>query len=341
MTPKVSIIVPAYNVAAYIADCLNSILAQTYPNYETIVVDDGSTDATEAAVLPFLNSVRYVKQPHWGVSAARNTGIQLASGDVVAFLDADDLWLPSHLAESLAVFRRSPDAGLVHSDAYLWVDGTPLVLRDDYTQHSFHFRGIPVAGGPGRTLLVDVLENRRFLGPISTFVVARSIFDRVGLFDESLRYAEDLHFLVRVLLENFEVCSTSRPSVIRRLRPDALTKSPAPARVMGVYHALKKIIDGYSLTHRERLALARLMGRKLRWLAMEEAQSRNYDRSRELLAWAVQLNRRDVRNTLALAGMIISPPWTVRVARGVRRMRRWLVDLRPSITRRRTTDKGG
>src|SRR5262245_19101881 len=99
--PNVSVIIPAYNAEAFIADTIRSVLAQTYQDFEVIVVDDGSRDGTAKALQPFESRVRLHTQANAGVATARNTGVGLATGTFIAFLDADDLWLPHKLEQQL------------------------------------------------------------------------------------------------------------------------------------------------------------------------------------------------------------------------------------------------
>src|SRR5947209_13220762 len=104
MGHSVSVIIPTYNHGRFIADAIESVLAQTYPVSEIIVVDDGSTDETQEVVEKFGEKVRYIEQANAGVSAARNTGIENSDGDLVAFLDADDTWLPEKIEKQVAKF---------------------------------------------------------------------------------------------------------------------------------------------------------------------------------------------------------------------------------------------
>src|SRR5262245_17150631 len=101
--PHVSVIIPAYNAAAFIAGAVQSVLDQTFQDFEIIVVDDGSKDGTVAALEPFGSHIRVHRQQNAGVARARNTGAALATGSWVAFLDADDLWIPQKLERQLAV----------------------------------------------------------------------------------------------------------------------------------------------------------------------------------------------------------------------------------------------
>jgi glycosyltransferase involved in cell wall biosynthesis len=98
-SPLISIIVPAYNVATYIGEALDSVFAQDYTKFETIVINDGSTDAPELelALEPFRDRINYIQQPNRGISAARNAGLHAARGELIALLDSDDKWLPGKL----------------------------------------------------------------------------------------------------------------------------------------------------------------------------------------------------------------------------------------------------
>ncbi len=113
--PKVSVIIPAYNSAKYLPDAIASVLDQTYTDYEIIVVNDGSTDNTRKVVEPYLDRIRYFEQENQGVSATRNRGIYLARGELIAFLDADDIFLPDKLEQQVRIFNANPDIGIVNS----------------------------------------------------------------------------------------------------------------------------------------------------------------------------------------------------------------------------------
>src|SRR5262245_29967240 len=108
INPAVSVIIPAYNVASYITDTLESVFAQTYRDFETIVVNDGSTDHTESRITPFRSRIVYLSKPNGGVHSARNAGLKAAHGRYIAFLDSDDMWLPHYLEAML---------GLIESDS--------------------------------------------------------------------------------------------------------------------------------------------------------------------------------------------------------------------------------
>ena len=112
---SISVIIPTYNCDRYIAQAVESVLQQQNCHYEIIVIDDGSTDATEEVLQPYQNQIRYLKQQNQGVAAARNHGINVAQADLIAFLDADDYFLPHKLARQGEIFSQRPDLGIVHS----------------------------------------------------------------------------------------------------------------------------------------------------------------------------------------------------------------------------------
>jgi glycosyltransferase involved in cell wall biosynthesis len=182
--PFVSVVIPTYNYGRYVTEAVDSVLAQTRPAGEVIVVDDGSTDDTRERLRPYLNRIRYVYQENRGLPVARNTGIRAARGDLIALLDSDDLWHPRKLELQVPFLIRSPEVGLVAVEA-----------ARDLTA------GWPEVAGPfpppaRRVTLRDLLIRSRF-GP-SSVLVRKSCFDAVGLFDPDLRSAEDRDMWVRI-----------------------------------------------------------------------------------------------------------------------------------------------
>lgn len=182
--PLVSAVVPAYNAAGTVRATVESILAQTVPHLEVIVVDDGSTDATAASVEAIADPrVRLVRQANAGVAAARNTGIGEARGSYVALLDADDLWLPHKLARQLAHLDRRPDLGVVAGgalyvdDALEVVDIRPCFTPVDPLLESLRFQNLPSFP--------------------STVLMRRTAIERIGLFDTDLVILEDWEYAVR------------------------------------------------------------------------------------------------------------------------------------------------
>src|SRR5688500_11974910 len=121
-TPAVSVVVPAFRVTAYIGETLDSVFAQTWQDFEVIVVNDGCPDTVNlrTALAPYRDRIHYIEQAQGGPSKARNTAIAVARGEVLAFLDGDDLWAPSFLASQMAILAREPDVVLV------WADSQPF-----------------------------------------------------------------------------------------------------------------------------------------------------------------------------------------------------------------------
>src|SRR5256885_14948309 len=122
--PAVSVVIPAHNAAPWLGDTVRSVLAQTYRDFEVIVVNDGSTDSTGTVTASFGQRIRCVEQPNQGLPAARNTGIRHARGDWIAFLDADDLWLKDKLERQMSVLTEAQNLTWVYCDAYMFDDAT-------------------------------------------------------------------------------------------------------------------------------------------------------------------------------------------------------------------------
>jgi glycosyltransferase involved in cell wall biosynthesis len=183
----VTVVIPAYNAGRFLTDAIGSALAQTHAAREIVVIDDGSTDDTPAVAARFGDAIRWVRKENGGPARARNDGIRLARGELVAFLDADDVWLPHKLERQIAKLAERPHAALVHSLAYnVLSDGSHRELR---TPEASDYSG-------------DCLE-RLFHGnriTFSTVVARKACLEEVGGFDESLRQAaiEDYDLLLRL-----------------------------------------------------------------------------------------------------------------------------------------------
>ena len=170
--PAVSVVTAAYNAEAFLRDTIESVLAQSFPDFEHVVVDDGSTDGTPDLVASYGPPVRLVRQANGGPANARNTGIRAARGRFVAFLDHDDLATPDRLACTMEVVARHPDAAWVYGDA---------VYFDHTTGKEMHRASAFAPLREGDVLAPLLLGN--FI-PFSTAAVRRDVFDRVGFFDE-------------------------------------------------------------------------------------------------------------------------------------------------------------
>lgn len=186
--PDVSIIIPAYNVAAYIRETLDSAFAQTFTRHETIIINDGSPDTIEleSAIAPYLDRIVYLKQENRGAAAARNAGLKVARGRYVAFLDADDWWLENYLSEQVAFIESGDGCDLVYADALITGD-SPLSGRT-YMEIS------PSRGA----VTFEALITQRCNVITSGVLARRSVILDAGMFDESLRRAHDYDLWLRL-----------------------------------------------------------------------------------------------------------------------------------------------
>ncbi len=182
---KVSVVIPTYNYGQFIGEAIESVLVQTLPASEIIVVDDGSTDETEEVVSLFGDKVRYLRQENRGVSSARNNGTANSSGQFVAFLDADDIWESTKLKKQFAKFREDSEIGLVSCGMREFDSQTGETI-------AIHLEGSEgwVAG--------DIVLGRPVIGPGGSIVVKREVMDDVGGFDTRLKNGEDWEFCLRV-----------------------------------------------------------------------------------------------------------------------------------------------
>src|SRR5438067_1586433 len=181
----VSVIVPCFNAARYVDEALRSIRSQTYPEIDIIAVNDGSTDDTQRLLEEHARSdsrVRIFSQPNRGLSAARNTGLKNVRGEFVSFLDADDVILPEKLEKQVRYLLDNPAIDLVYSDYF---DGDS---RLDLT-------GLVVIRIPGKNLLDAYAVRNCFACMVP--LVRRTMIDKVGEFDESLRASEDWDYWIR------------------------------------------------------------------------------------------------------------------------------------------------
>lgn len=190
-SPLVSAVVATYNRADLVAQTLDSILAQSYSDLEVIVVDDGSTDGTGEMIRErYGDRVRYVHQDNAGPSAARNWGIEQARGEYIAFLDDDDLWLPTKIEEQVAALERAPDCVVCYARCE--------VLGDDGAGTGEVF----AVSDEGRSGDVFSLVLRRTAMLLPTVMVRRATLHEVGLFDPALIIGEDTDLFLRLMLRH-------------------------------------------------------------------------------------------------------------------------------------------
>ena len=215
--PTVDVIIPAYNAAHYLPAAIESVVSQTFDDWQILLVDDGSTDNTAEAVAPFLDrlgsKIRYIKQENRGLPAARNTAIRASTAEFLALLDADDMWLPCRLAESVKILRERPQAGL----AYGLITGIDKENRPGIT-----WRGnLSDADGP----IAPQLYMRKVELPCPTITFRRKCVDEVGFFDETMRATEDRDLWLRIALR-YEVAFVPKVLAYYRLSPNSMSTDP-------------------------------------------------------------------------------------------------------------------
>ncbi len=218
--PAVSVIIPVFNGEQYIGEALDSVLGQTLAPSEIVVVDDGSTDGTGDRVRAYGDRVRYVTQENAGPTVARNHGVRLTSGPLIAFLDADDWWAPHKLEVQERTLSENPDLGFVVANVQnVWMEE----LADEAERYVGRTRGAPVPGYVTQALLVR-----------------RPVYDALGGFDESLPHTEIMDFFMRA--EEAGIQGTCHPDtlVFRRMHEENLSRKESKQHLDEVFALLQK-----------------------------------------------------------------------------------------------------
>lgn len=235
--PKVSVIIPTYNRALTLREAMGTVLSQRYRDLELIVVDDGSTDETQAMVSDFASrEVTYVYQEHRGVSASRNKGIACARGDYIAFLDSDDLWLSDKLHLQMTFMKSHPDALICYTEE-IWIRNgvrvNPMKKHRKYSGMIFE-HCLPLC----------------IVSP-SSVLMARRLFHMVGLFDESLEACEDYDLWLRISAQH-PVYLIDTPLIVKRGgHADQLSRRVRKQDRFRI-KALTKLLDGNNLSSGQR-----------------------------------------------------------------------------------------
>lgn len=213
--PLVSVIVPTFNRRQWIGDCLDSVRAQTYPHVETLVIDDCSTDGT---VEWLRTEARYafakihVQPKNGGASIARNTGIKMASGELIVFIDSDDLLAPQHIEVAVGVFQSQPNVGLFACDStIIGPDGEVLFNGKTWHEIQSELKSYPVRTGP-RTLKDVFVFSNIFPG----FTLPKAVFEKLGGFDQSLFPMDDYDLMLRVAGAGYDIYYQHEPLALRR-----------------------------------------------------------------------------------------------------------------------------
>jgi GT2 family glycosyltransferase len=217
--PLVSVIVPIYNGAAFLKDATEVILSQNYPSIEIIVVDDGSTDEIDDVVTSLPVEIRYFKQENAGAAAARNRGIKDTSGDLIAFLDVDDLWPENNLRVLVDRLRANPDIAVVH--------GYGQLMECDTRTGRYEYVGNP---------------SESFPFYIGAGLYRRTAFERVGLFDSDLKFGEDTDWFNRAYEANIGLLRVPEVTLLVRRHGKNMTNGKSLAE-LNTLRVFKKQLD--------------------------------------------------------------------------------------------------
>jgi glycosyltransferase involved in cell wall biosynthesis len=222
-TPTISVIIPTFNSAALVTAAVDSALAQTAPATEILVIDDGSTDNTRERLSLYGNRIRYLHQPNRGVAAARNLGLKEATGEFIAFLDADDVWHPRKLERQIAAIAANPDISLLATTTSNWPNDSPVDPPAARAVHRMTWQKLAV-----KNHLVT-----------SSIIVRRAALAQVGDFDTALHGPEDHDLWLRIA-ETAAVAILDAPLTGYRDTPGSLSRQPQTMRA-GMRQILRKL----------------------------------------------------------------------------------------------------
>lgn len=243
----VSVVIPTFNRCAQVVEAVASVMRQKVDGLDIVVVDDGSTDGTVETLRVFEPAIRVVRQPHGGVSAARNRGIGLARYEWIAFLDSDDLWLPRKLSIQMEYLARDSSMRICQTEEIWLRNGRRLNPRKYHKKPKGH--------------CFDRLLDRCLVSP-SAVIVHKSVFDEVGVFDEDLPACEDYDLWLRIGLRH-AMGLIEQPLVIKRGgHPDQLS-SIIPALDRFRIQALCKLLVRESLSVDQEELVRRALDRKV------------------------------------------------------------------------------
>jgi glycosyltransferase involved in cell wall biosynthesis len=347
----VSVVIPSYNRARVVGDAIESVLAQSWPHVEAIVVDDGSTDDTASVVSAYVardpERVRYVHKPNGGVGSARNVGFVQSRGEFVALLDSDDIWLPWKAAAQVALLRRFPEVGMVWTDLSSVTDNLAMVeaahLRTFYHNYRrVRIEDITRLGGALRDLWKEApaelgarpfytgdIFSGMFLGSLvhtSTALLRRTRLQRAGGFDESYtRAGEDYEFHLRTTFCG-SVGFIDASSILYRVgSADQITTS----RLVHIARGNLDTVLRWRERGRDRLALtpraiAERVAESHAWIGEIELRTGDRAAARAALAASLRAGPPDLRR-VAMFSVTLLPPALVRGALRIkRRVRHWL-----------------
>jgi glycosyltransferase involved in cell wall biosynthesis len=233
--PKIAVIIPAYNRASLIGESIESVLRQTFTDFEIIVVDDGSTDNTKEVVNSYHDPrIRYEYKTNGGVSAARNTGARMTTAAYLTFLDSDDVYLENALEKMVNILDSHPQVGFTYGQAHIMkVGGEVYRVRKSFIHN--------------HTVVIrpeDQIRELVFYKPwnVSTFMVRHSCHDSIDGFNQDLWYGEDYHYFIR-LAKRYSAAYIAEPVANVRYHGSQLQNEVKPGRELAFYRILSEVFE--------------------------------------------------------------------------------------------------
>ena len=238
-TPRFSVIVPSYNRARFLPEMIESVRAQNSSSVEIVVIDDGSTDNTAEICARHPDLVTYRYQENMGISAARNAAIRLARGELISFLDSDDMFLPGKFAMEEDAFARFPEAEVVSADSEKWLEGK-LVCPSWFQE-----RGVPEIKEPQFLSEHDTVWVDTKICGTSAMTARREVFEKVGLFDLRFHRNEDLELWYRIATQCRVLLLPGTFSRVRRFDDGSRVGRPVPGATQSTIEAYQRMLWHY------------------------------------------------------------------------------------------------
>ena len=307
-TPKVSVIIPSYKTAHFISACLDSVFAQTYQDFEAIIVNDGSPDTAELekVLAPYLerhsDRIVYLKQENKRAAGARNNAIRNARGEYVAFLDSDDTWMPEHLANQMKLFADDPALGLTYSNGLVGMPGEEREFMQRCPSH-------------GEATFSSLLVERCQI-PISTVVARRDAIIKAGMFDETLLRCDDYDMWVRTAFHGAKIAYSRNIQARMPVgRPGSLSQSRA-RMAEGYLTILDKYKTSLPLQAADREAVEKRAAKIRARFLLEEGKNklaqREFAEAHKLITEANGYFRKSSLS-LTLFGLSVAPSTTAKL----------------------------
>jgi glycosyltransferase involved in cell wall biosynthesis len=270
IAPLVTVVMPAYNAEKFILDAIRSVLAQGYPSVEILVIDDGSKDSTFALVQREAPQVRIIQQSNAGAAAARNTGLRLARGKYICFLDADDGWYPGKLSAQVDYLQKHPEAGMVYHEWFVWIpdESGSYCIPKRLEEPAFGEIDPACTGWIYTRLLLDCIVHT------STVMMRLEVVRDIGFFDTTLVTGEDYDYWLRVS-RKYQIHKLTGTYSFYRAALGSLTSKPPEEN--NEYNVLQSAWRKWGLSSQDGKNLSeKLMNKRLGKLAFDFGYSKYY-----------------------------------------------------------------